>query len=103
MNVIISNKFLAKLESHRSDLKRFGVQRIGLFGSCLRGEEQDRSDVDLLVEFEEGYLKLANIVDLGDYLENLFGRRVELITPDSLSPYIGPHILQEVQYAKLAA
>lgn len=97
------NKFLEKLEAHQSDLERLGVRRIGLFGSCLRGDQRPDSDVDVLVEFDEENRKLANLVELGDYLEMIFGRHVELLTPESLSPYIGPHILREVQYAEIAA
>ena len=59
--------------------------------------------MDLLMHFEPGRKTLAPLVELGDYLEALFGRRVELITPESLSPYLGPNILREVRYARLAA
>jgi hypothetical protein len=98
-----SNKYLQMLESHDADLLRLGVQRLGLFGSCLRGEERTDSDIDLLVEFAQGRKTLTTLIDLGDYLESLFGRRVDLVTIESLSPYIGPHILREVQYAQIAA
>ena len=98
-----ANKFLEQLEARRPELKRFGVSRLGLFGSCLRGEERGDSDVDVLVDFAPGRKTLANLIDLADYLESLFHRRVELVTPESLSPYIGPHILREVQYAQVAA
>ena len=103
MNSPTSNKFLEQLEAHFDELHAFGVRRIGLFGSCLRGEERADSDVDVLVEFEPAQHKLANLVQLGDYLEKLFRRRVEVLTPESLSPYIGPHILREVHYVPVAA
>lgn len=103
MQTATNIKFLDKLEARRADLKRFGVNRVGLFGSCLRGEERADSDVDVLVDFAPGHKTLANLVGLADYLEALFHRRVELVTPESLSPYIGPHILREVQYAQIAA
>jgi predicted nucleotidyltransferase len=99
----VSNKYLQQLQTHRTELLRWGVQRLGLFGSCLRGDERADSDVDLLVEFAPGSKTLANLVELAEFLEALFGRRVELVTPESLSPYIGPHILREVQYAQVAA
>ncbi len=102
MNAATTNKFLQQLEACRDELRRFGVRRLGLFGSCLRGEDRPDSDVDLIVEFEPGRKTLANLVDLADFLEALFRRRVELITPESLSPHIGPHILREVEYAKIA-
>ena len=103
MSVATTNRFLEQLEAHQSDLRRFGVHRVGLFGSCAHGEEHSESDVDLLVEFEPERKTLANLVEFGDFLEGLFGRRVELVTPESLSPYFGPNILREVQYARLAA
>jgi predicted nucleotidyltransferase len=98
-----SNRFLEQLEAHAADLRAFGVRRIGLFGSCLRGEQRPDSDVDVLVEFQPEQRKLTNLVQVGDYLESLFGRRVELLTPESLSPYIGPYILREVRYVQSAA
>ncbi|MBM3836695.1 MAG: nucleotidyltransferase family protein [Verrucomicrobia bacterium] len=98
-----TNRFIEQLEAHRTDIRRFGVSRVGLFGSCARGEESTASDVDLLVHFETGRKTLANLVELGDFLQALFGRRVELVTPESLSPYIAPMILREVRYARLAA
>jgi predicted nucleotidyltransferase len=97
------NKYLQQLQAHRTQLQCLGVRRLGLFGSCLRGDEGADSDIDLLVEFEPGQKSLANLVDLGELLEALFGRRVDLVTLESLSPYIGPHILREVQYAEVAA
>jgi len=103
MSLARTNKFLERLEARQADLRRFGVRRVGLFGSCLRGEERPDSDVDLLVDFEPGRKTLANLVDLADFLETLFQRHVELLTPESLSPYLGPDILREVQYARLAA
>jgi predicted nucleotidyltransferase len=73
------------------------VKRIGLFGSFARGEEKDTSDVDIMVEFEEP--TFDNFMRLAFFLEDLFGRRVELVTPDSLSSYIGPYIRKEVIWA----
>ena len=101
--MINKNKFIEKIENHPAEIRRFGVRRLGIFGSCIRNEERPESDVDLIVEFEPQSKRLANLVELGDFLEELFGRRVELVTPESLSPYLGPGILEEVQYAKLAA
>jgi hypothetical protein len=103
MNAVSTNTFLEQIETHQADLMRFGVSRLGVFGSCLRGEQRADSDVDVLVAFAPGHKTLANLIDLAEYLEALFHRRVELVTPESLSPYIGPHILREVQYAQIAA
>jgi predicted nucleotidyltransferase len=77
----------------------FGVRRIGLFGSFAHGTQHSDSDIDLLVEFEPEKKTFDNFMNLAFCLEDELGRKVELVTPESLSPYIGPHILQEVEYA----
>jgi predicted nucleotidyltransferase len=86
------------LKLHEEEIKkRFGVRRIGLFGSFARGEQKETSDVDILVEFEEP--TFDNFMNLAFFLEDLFSRRVELVTPDSLSPYIAPYVEKEVVWA----
>lgn len=76
---------------------RFGVSRIGLFGSFARGEQTGGSDVDILVEFERptyrGYMSLKTA------LEGLFQRDVDLVTDQALKPSIRDQILNEVIYA----
>lgn len=76
-------------------IRELGVRRLALFGSVLRGEARPDSDVDLLVEFAPGEKTYRRFMDLYDLMEDLFGDRVELVTTESLSPYIGPHILAE--------
>jgi uncharacterized protein len=90
---------------HENHLRRraFGVRRIGLFGSFVRGEERPDSDIDLLVEFESDKKSFDVFMELSFFLEDLLRHRIELVTRESLSPYIGPHILKEVEYATLAA
>jgi len=80
-----------------------GVRRLGLFGSFARGEQGADSDVDLLVEFTPGQKTFDNFMQLAFFLEDLFHRRVELVTPESLSPYLRPYIMDEVEYASVAA
>lgn len=84
-------------------LRGYGVERCGLFGSFLRGEQDAESDVDILVEFADGQKSFDNFMRLAFFLEELLGRRVDLITPESLSPYIGPRILREVEDAPVGA
>lgn len=93
----------ALLAKHQEQLKQFGVKRWGVFGSFARGQQNDRSDVDILVEFEQGKKSFDNFMHLAFFLEEQVGRRVELVTPESLSPYIGPHILREVEYASISS
>ncbi len=91
------------LHQNRDRLKTLGVRKIGLFGSFVRGEQHPDSDIDLLVEFEAGQKTFDAFMELSFVLEEVFQRRIELVTVESLSPYIGPHILKEVEYAALAA
>ena len=91
------------LEQNRSRLRALGVKSIGLFGSFVRGEQRPDSDIDLLVKLEPGQKTFDNFIELSFFLEEVLQRKVELVTVESLSPYLGPHILREVEYAALAA
>ncbi len=82
-------------------IKSFGVKGIGLFGSFLKGTATENSDVDLLVDFIPEEKNFDNFMDLSFFLETLLERKVELVTRQSLSKYIGPHILKEVQNVSL--
>jgi predicted nucleotidyltransferase len=93
----LTDKEIVKILKEHSDiLKNYKVKRIGLFGSFARGEQREDSDIDFLVEFEMP--SFDNFMDLVFYLEDLFGRKVELITSGSLSPYIQPYIEKEVKW-----
>lgn len=96
-------EILTVLEHNRTRLRAMGVKRIGLFGSFVRGEPRPDSDIDLLVEFEAGKKTFDGFIELCFFLEEVLQHKVELVTVESLSPYIGPHILKEVEYAGLAA
>ncbi len=77
--------------------KQFKVKEIGIFGSVLRGEDKETSDVDILVGFEEpiGFFKF---LELEEYLSDLIGRKVDLVSKKALKPRIGKHILKEVAF-----
>ncbi len=91
------------IDQNRSVLRALGVIKIGLFGSFVRGEQHQESDIDLLIEFETGRKTLDTFMELSFFLEEVLQRRIELVTLESLSPYIGPHILKEVEYVSFAA
>jgi uncharacterized protein len=80
-----------------------GVVRLALFGSVLRGEATPESDIDLLVEFAPGAKNFDRFMALADLLEERLGRRVELVTIEALSPFIGPRILAEAKDVLRAA
>ena len=78
-----------------ADIRQLGVRRLALFGSVIRGEARPDSDVDLLVEFAPEQKSFDRFMALSDLLERILGHPVELVTIESLSPFIGPHILAE--------
>ena|ERR1035437_5014528 len=92
---------LQSLVAHKQQLAAYGVNKIGLFGSYLRNEATENSDIDLLVDIQKDKKTFKNFLALNYYLEDLFGRKVELVTTQSLSPHIGPHILKTVVYAPI--
>jgi len=94
---------LQTLASHKKELSEFGVERIGLFGSFVSDESTSESDIDLLVELQKEKKTFKNFMALSFFLEELFDRKVELITRESLSPYLRPHILKTVEYVSLAS
>ncbi|HMO58079.1 MAG TPA: nucleotidyltransferase family protein [Roseiflexaceae bacterium] len=103
MHVRTKEHILALLREQRATLRRFGVRRCGIFGSFVHNDSHDQSDVDILVEFEPGQKTFDHFMQLAFFLEDLFGRKVDLLTTESLSPYIGPHILREVEYVAVSA
>lgn len=85
-----------KLEELKPSLKeRFKVKNIGIFGSYVKGEEKEESDLDILVEFEEP-ISLLKFVSLENYLSDSLGVKVDLVMKRALKPRIGRHILEEV-------
>ncbi len=101
MSVQTKEEILALIQEHQNQLKELGVRRLGLFGSFGREQQIAESDVDMLVEYERGRKSFDRFMQTVFLLEELFGRQVELVTPAALSPYIGPHILREVEYVSL--
>lgn len=97
------SEVLTLLRTAGPSLTALGVKRLGLFGSFVRDEQDPDSDVDILVEFEPRLKTFDNFLALATFLEELLGRDVELVTPESLSPYLGPKILTEVEYVPFAA
>ena len=83
------------LRKHETEIKKkFGVSKIGLFGSRARGEQDESSDIDILVEFEEP--SFDHFMELSFFLEELSGKPVDLVTTGGISPYIEPAIRKEV-------
>ncbi len=86
------------LKEHKEELRgKYGVKEMGVFGSYVRGEYKEKSDLDILVEFEEeAEIGLLKFVNMENYLSELIGVKVDLVEKSALKPRIGKHILKEV-------
>lgn len=85
------------LTQHKEVLgKKFKVKNIAIFGSYVRGEQNQESDIDILVEFQEpvGFL----FIHLADYLQEILGVRVDLLTPDAIKPNRRRYIMEDLVY-----
>lgn len=90
---------LSTIQAHKLELLKLGVRDIGLFGSYVRGEQSDKSDIDIIIDFEPDKENYDNYMAVYDIMEQLFkNERIEIVTKNGLSPYIGPMILNEVVY-----
>ncbi|QXO95391.1 nucleotidyltransferase family protein [Methanospirillum purgamenti] len=91
------DEVLSILKRKAHDLKdRFGVTNVGLFGSVVRDEAKESSDLDLLIELDPESITYKKYLDLEVYLQSLFPRKIEIVTTDGVSPYILPYISREV-------
>ncbi|ODS42956.1 MAG: nucleotidyltransferase [Candidatus Altiarchaeales archaeon IMC4] len=97
--MLTSKTILKRVEENRQNIRRYGANRIGLFGSYARDEQQAESDIDLLVEFENGEKTFDNYMELKFFLEGLFNRRVDLVISETIKPSLRPYILGGVRYA----
>ena len=79
-------------------VEKFGVIEIAIFGSYARGEQMKDSDVDLIVDFKVGWKTFDNYMDLKFYLEELFGKKVDLVIKSAINPRIKPFIIEEAIY-----
>lgn len=101
---LTADEIISILKEHADVLKRHKVKKIGLFGSYARGGQKKKSDIDILVEFDDkafdknftGYSD--NYDDLSLSLKKLLGRKIDLVSDEMISPYIKPYVLKEVKY-----
>lgn len=93
MKLVIENK---------QAFRDLGARRVGLFSSFARGEQTNKSDVDLLVDFLPGRKSYRNLLGLADLAEKLVGRGVEVLTLQSVSPYLAAYIEKDAEYVQTA-
>ncbi|WP_149241075.1 nucleotidyltransferase family protein [Dyadobacter sp. 32] len=89
------------IQNHKSAIQRLGAERLGLFGSFVREEQKEASDVDFVVEFGSGKKTFRNFMNLADYLETLLNRKVELVTWESLASFVQRNVKEEIEYVSL--
>ena len=90
---------LKVLKANKPKFSKFGIRNVGLFGSYLHNEQSSESDIDLLIDFEPEKESFDNYMAAYDLFEKLFkNEKIGVVTKNGLSPYIGPKILNEVQY-----
>ena len=89
---------IERIESHQSALKQFGAARLGLFGSFVRNQQKDDSDIDFVVEFQEGKKTFRNFMRLADYLELLLNRKVDLLTWEGMANFVKNEVEKEIEY-----
>ena len=94
---------MTRLTAAEPEIRALGVTRLALFGSVIRDAARPDSDVDLLVQFAPGAKTYARFFALAELLEARLGHRVELVTTEALSPFLGPRILAEAQDVLRAA
>ena len=87
---------------NKETIKSFGITEIGLFGSYVRGEQTENSDIDILVDYNLDQISYKKYFLFCEYLENLFqNNKIEIVTKNGLSEFIGPHILKAVNYVEI--
>ncbi len=97
--IINKEYILSQIKQHKAELHHLGVTNVGLFGSYATGTPSDHSDIDIFIEFDPAQETFDNYMAVYDLLEELFSHtKVEVVTSNGLSPYIGPKILKEVVY-----
>ena len=95
------NEIFSIFDELKDTLKGMGVKRIGLFGSFARDEGKRDSDVDILVSFLPGYKNYDTFFKLGELLEERFGRKVEIITEESISPHFRREIEKDAGFYEI--
>lgn len=100
--MLTKQEIFKTIQDNKEAIKSFGVTQIGLFGSYVRDEQTEESDIDFLIDIIKEKKTLKNYIDFCDLLENLFeNNRIDIVSKKGLSEFIGPHILKEVNYVKI--
>jgi uncharacterized protein len=96
-------ELIDRLVAEEETIKSFGVLQLGFFGSFARNNVTNESDVDFYIVFDTKYKTLKNFVHLSLFLSEISGRKVEIVTPQSLNKFTGKYITEQVEYVPFAA
>ena len=99
--VLTKEEIFDALRKHGNILLKYKVREIGLFGSFVRGDQGVRSDIDLVVDFEEP--SIENFMGLSSFLENLFRKKIEILTPAGVDSIRINHIKEEIKRSTVYA
>lgn len=100
--MLTKQEIFKTIQDNKEAIKSFGVTQIGLFGSYVRDEQTEESDIDFLIDIIKEKKTLKNYIDFCDLLENLFeNNRIDIVSKKGLSEFIGPYILKEVNYVEI--
>ena len=95
--VSIKEEVFSKLVANLPEIReRFGIETIGIFGSVARGEDTPESDIDVMISFLPFRTNYHNLLGLNHFLMDLFGRNVDVVTINGISPYIKPYVESDI-------
>ena len=97
MDIVEAKKILIEKSNYIKET--FYVKEIGIFGSFVKGKQKAKSDIDILVTFEKGHKDFFNYMRLKYCLEDLLGRKVDLVIKEAVKPRLKQTIFNEVEYA----
>lgn len=98
MKKLNSKEILKNIEKRKTDIRKYGVKKIGLFGSFAKGKQHKKSDIDILVNFDK--VNFDRYIELKFMLEKLFGRKVDLVIESDLRPEL-KEAKKEAKYVRV--
>lgn len=97
IRVTTKNEVLQLLTQHRNEISKFGIRKVHLFGSFLRENNHSRSDIDLLVYYDQRPESFDKICEVEDYFKQLFGRKVDVVDRARLSRHMRRFVLATIK------
>jgi len=89
------------LKNNSSNLRELGIEKVGVFGSFSRGDQTEDSDIDVIVYFAPKKKTFKSFMKTALFLEDLLKRKVDILTEQSLSPYLKPYIMKDLKYVEI--